>query len=178
MDQNFRTYQVGQADCRLAGHAEGMQFDLDSGGGILAVYFNRPTDEEVRQFASGVTFELRLTEAEGLLMLTAKFGSLPWMDAPYDPHLSRGLAELAWPDDRHGLALTVVLVDAADGTVKAIRLLGLSPLFTDRLYRAVLEHQELPFDPAEYRRRVEGVYRRYSSKGLAAQSMIFCKMNA
>ena len=127
-------YEVGQVINNFKNHQEGVYFDLDDSGATLLVFFPYPTSEEIEQFKSGKSFEIRFTELYGIIMLTVKIGNLNWMDAPYTPHLSKNLTVFQIPRSNQGFGLTLILVNAATGEIRHIRLLSLSEQFTKELF--------------------------------------------
>ena len=171
----MRAYEVGQKYEEFLGHAECVQFDIADDGAVMLVFFRSPSEEEARQFSSGHSLEIRMTELYGVIVLTVKIGNLNWMDAPYSPHLSRNLTKVTLPAEGQGLACQLMLVDAATGELKHIRLLGFSESFTRRLFGAVLEQKAEPFDRERYFRTIEEIYSRYSSERIAKLSKTYCK---
>lgn len=177
----YYAYKVGQVVEEFKNHAEETQFDLRDDGAVLLVFFNRPTEKEIQQFASGNNFEIRFTELYGVIMLTVKIGTLNWMDAPYTPHLSKYLTRFQLPNENEGLGLTVMLIDAQTGEIKHMRLLGLSKDFSGRLLGAVMEQKmsnPSDFDCRAYDNTVNQIYTRYTTKDIVKLSKAYCKINS
>ena len=155
-------YEVGQVVEQFKNHQEGSCFDIDDSGAGLKVYFNNPRKDEIEQFAAGKKFEIRFVELYGVIMLTIKIGNLPWMDAPYTPHLSKNLTRLEVLDEGQGLALTLMLINAVTGEIKHLRLIGLPERFSRKLFAAIKEQKEKSFDKAEYAMAIRRIYSSYS----------------
>ena len=66
---------------------EGMLFDLNQGGGFLRVVLESPLDNEITQMKQG-KIKFGLLEKDGIIFLFLKFGTLAWMDAPYNIEFS------------------------------------------------------------------------------------------
>ena len=106
-------YAVGEIIDRFINHSESTLFDIDDSGATMLAFMKHPTPVEIEQFKVGTNIEIRFTELHNVIMITAKIGSLNWMDAPYSPHLSRNLTMFQIPNKNLGLKLTLILVDAA-----------------------------------------------------------------
>lgn len=170
-------YEIGQVIDNFRGRSEGVQFDISDEGGTLMVFFSSPTAKEIEQFSAGKKFEIRFVELHGQIIITVKIGDLPWMDAPYSPHLSEHLTRLEMPDYKSGLGLTVMLVDSVTGAVKSLRIIGLSPKFTRDLFKAVAANKARLFDKQEYDATLEKIFAAYSTNKLASMALSYCKVN-
>lgn len=169
-------YKVGQRVPEFIGHQEAPVFDLTDTGAVMIVFFNRPTVSEVAQFGSGKRFEIRFAEVKGVMMVAVKIGNLNWMDAPYSPHLSRNLPDLENVPEGSGVGLTLMLVDAATGEVKSLRLMGLSTRFTGNMFKLVKELKAASWDPGKYRMAINSIYASYSTERIAKLSTDYCKI--
>ncbi len=87
---------------------------------------------------------------------------LPWSDAPYPYHLvppdQQQLPPAPAPGEARAL-LSVVLVDAANNTARALRVLTLSPEFTRALHDAIRAQAASPRQPALYDAQLKSAYR-------------------
>lgn len=169
-------YQVGQIIEKFINHNEGALFNMSDEGASLIVFFNNPTENEVEQFKSGHRFEIRFTELYGVIIMTFKIGNLSWMDAPYSPHLSKNLTKFSFPDENHGLALTLIFVDASTGEIKSLRLLGLSSHFTKKFFGVVMEQKTKEFSIREYTNTLNKIYSTYSTIQIEKMSREYCKL--
>ena len=99
------------------------------------------------------------------------------MDAPYSPHLSRHLTKFTLPQNNEGLALTLMLIDAASGQIKHMRLIGLSQKFTQRLFGVAMERKVKEFNGLEYGRTINKIYNLYSTNQIVKMSSDYCVVN-
>ena len=68
---------------------EGAHLEFD-GSFQLLCKFSRPTAKEKNAFKSGVP-QFDLAIVDDFMFFLARFGTLNWMDAPFNIHLYRGL---------------------------------------------------------------------------------------
>lgn len=169
-------YEVGKVINAFKGREEGVVFDMDNTGAVMLVFFKAPSKEEIAQFASGVQFEIRVTDLYDVIVMTTKIGTLHWMDAPYTPHLSNNLGTLQYATQGQGLALTLVLVDTVTGKIKALRVIGLSTQFTNKFVELVEQKLRKPFDDRIYHNNVNMIIAKYSTDTIAQFSIARCKI--
>ncbi len=165
----LEVYKVGNIYPQAKGHMEGCYFDISDEGGTLLVYFDHPTKEEKEAFKAKERFELRMLEMSDIMMFLVKFGSLNWMDAPYNPHLSRNLSGIRREEGK-GLKLTIMLFDTATGKLETLRLVSLSERMTDKIRKAYKELMARPFERSVYDRKIDLVFARYSTNDLVKMS--------
>lgn len=170
-------YEAGQRIENFRNHAEGVHFDIDDSGATMLVFFQNPTTDEIEQFKSGKSFEIRFLELYGVIMITVKIGNLNWMDAPYSPHLSKNLEKFQIPNEGQGLGLTLILVDAVTGEIKHLRLLGLSERFTKRLFGVVMEEKIKEFNLSSYNNSINRIFSAYKTNQIVKLSKDYCKIN-
>ncbi len=112
---------------------------------------------------------------DGIIFLLYRFGEiLPWSDSAFSwwnvaEEDRRIPAPQANPAER--ILLKIILVEAATGVVKAIRVTTFSPEFTERLQRAIRGQaagKELSRE--EFTARSLKVYKKYSPADLAAKA--------
>lgn len=170
------SYSVGQIVENFIGHEECTKFDMDDSGATLYVFFQKPDQKEIEQFKAGNNFEIRFTELQNIIFITVKIGSLNWMDAPYSTHLSPNLTSFHFPNEGQGLGLTVMLIDACSGEIKAIRFMGLSEKFTAKLFGVMMEDKVKPFNESEYRNNIRKVFAKYNTNQIVRMSTDYCKI--
>jgi hypothetical protein len=162
-------------------------------GGVheLLLFLSSPTPNEVRGVRQGEA-EFGLVAQGPLIVLLYRFASppehpgarprpgaaLPWGDAPFTVHrvseAERTLPELPSSPEERAL-LAVMLIDAATGIIRAIRVVSLSPAFTSALEEAIREQARLPYEAATYDRLLDALYARYpSSDALLALAGVRC----
>ena len=167
--------EVGKPFPGGKGHAEGALLDIDDAGATLTVYFNGPTENEIRQFEQNSPFEIRFVVLKGIIVFTVKIGNLNWMDAPYSPHLGGKVEKITFPKESEGLALSLILVDTKTGILMSIRFLGLSTNFTKKLWGEIIEQKMQSFDRVEYYAKVNELLRKYTTKEIVNMSSTYCK---
>jgi hypothetical protein len=150
------------------------QYNYRNGSHELLLFLASPSEREVKSVRGGES-EFAILVAQPVIVLCYRFASgLPWSDAPFSWHLvpeaERELPPEPGPEQR--ATLQVLLVDAATGIVRAIRLVTLSPDATMILHRAIAEQAAEPWDPGSYDRALEELYRRYPSSEAMARAAV------
>lgn len=159
-------YRVGQPyNPRVSSFPEGANYNWRSGAHELLLLFHRPTPAEVLAVRRGRA-DFGLVVSGDLLLLLYRFDpAVLWSDAPYSIHLLEP-AERVIPDttgltEPHAL-LTVHLIDAGTGILRANRVVSLSPAFTAALHLAIREQAERAWPgAAEYDAQLADLYRRH-----------------
>lgn len=153
---------------------QGSDYNFRCGHHELRLFLPDLSNEEIEAVRAGRA-EFRLFTREGLLVLLYRFGDMPWSDASYNWHLvseEERIPPEAPVDESQGAALTVLLIEANTGILKVIRLIGLGHEFTLALHAEIRKQIAEAFDREEYLRRVELVYRMYSSDQMAQVARI------
>lgn len=151
----INSIEVGGTFPLIAGREEGVIFETDASGFLLIYNLNSPTDKEIAAMKSEQPFEIRSVSFGGICWVLSKCGNLAWTDAPYTPHLSAGAKDLQRPNTGLGIALTLLMVDAATNIVKSIRLIGLGERFSLGIYNDIQELLSQPFEREQYFRSVK-----------------------
>lgn len=174
----FNILEVGKPMAGALGREEGVVFDVSDAGAQINVFFDNPTAEEVLQFHSDEPLEVRFAILGGEIFMLFKFGDLPWMDAPYNPHLSRELTDdgIVFPETK-GLALQVILADTRTGNVKAIRLVGLMTEFSNNLFSEIRNRNKRPFSSGAYFAAVNSVFDKYQTEDMVGIAKSACRVN-
>lgn len=154
-----------------------VMFDIDDCGVRLDIYFDKPTEHEVKQIESGTAFEMRLTQLRGVIFGLFKFGSLNWMDAPYSIHLSRNLTRLERPEDGCGYLMSVHLFDTATGKLCCNRLISLSTEMSRKLFDMATEQKKKPFSRIDHDMNISSIFAAYPTKQLAKMALCSYKAN-
>ncbi len=153
---------------------QGSDYNFRSGGHELRLFLPDLTEREIEQVRSGRA-EFRIFIRGGLLILVYRFGDMPWSDASYNWHMVSE-EEQTTPEDpvdpTMGAALTVLLIEANTGVIKAMRLIGLQHDFTLALHRLIRLQIDQPWDHEDYLRRIAETYRIYSSEDMAQLASI------
>lgn len=165
-------YQVGKPYTERARWPELAQYNYRGGEHELVLFLNSPTENEVRAVKNG-NADFALFVERSLIVLVYQFGDgLPWSDAPYNIHLVPPEQRAVPPTLSNGerALLHIVLVDASNGIIRAMRVIAMPPEFTQALHRAIREQEAMPFTRSGYNGELEGLYARYSSADLASMA--------
>lgn len=139
---------------------DSVRFELSESGATLLLAMRSPTAAEKRDFKNGVP-QFKLAVANDIIFFLCRFGTGPWMDAPYYRHLSRPYS-LSEPAAGEGFALHAMLVDAATGVLVAQKLIGLPHDLSVKLLHAVNAQPEIP----NYDTRLAMTYQLYTTQQL------------
>jgi hypothetical protein len=171
----MHAYEVGKPYSENRRHwPELAQYNYRGGEHELVLFLARPTSDETQAVRRGDA-ELALFVERSLIVLLYRFGqALPWSDAPYSIHLvpfeQRTLPPETGPEE-HAL-LQIILVDAGTGIIKAMRVVSMSPDFTQTLHNAIRKQFDQPFTRSAYNGELEKLFARYSSADLAKMAQI------
>lgn len=161
--------------------------------GVEVSWFRRDADAELRFFWSGVTeqdiqafsegeVELGLFFQSPILLIVFKIdGATEWSDVAYTPH-ALAKEQLALPkhiEPEEQFSLALVLTDAEDGVVKALRHLTLSTEFFRTLLDCVQMQVKSPYSPAQFNQALDELYGAYPDAAeLVAGTLIVEKAGA
>lgn len=115
-----------------------------------------------------------------IVFLLYRFGaSLPWSDSAFSWwNVSEEDRRIPSPPENPAerILLKIILVEAATGIVKAIRVTTLSPAFTEKLHDAIrLQATGEEFSRAEFVARSLAVYKNRTPAALAANAIVKTK---
>lgn len=164
-------YRVGFSYPQFKGIGDGYLLEYRDGTLWLYVLMNGWTAAEKRFVSASEPVKFRFVEKNGVGFLCTKFGGMPWGDSPIHPALYKEAGfPLALPElktAREGIALTVVCVETATGTLLNLRVIGLGNKFSKELINWISAKWDEPMSRTEYNNRINQVYAAYSSDGLA-----------
>ena len=143
---------------------EGRVFDVNEGGGFLRIVCDSPLDSEIKEITQGKK-NLGLLEKDGIIFFLVKFGSLDWMDAPYNVARSKPFDLQELTDENKGYAVQIVLIDGMTGLVMALKLIGLPHDMSKRLKELIEKQQETPIN--DYDAVLNRIYSSYDTDDLA-----------
>jgi len=167
-------YEIGQLfQPGVTRYNEETRFDFLQDGAVLMLFFNHPTPQEIEDIRSG-RFEIGFCEKDSIIFMLFRFGSQPYIDAPYTVHLSHEFEFMDLQQDM-GYGLNIFLVDAATGILKVIRYVGLSTDFSNRFRKAVERQKHAAFDKESYNAAISQIYRNYSTDDLVKQAVVMQK---
>jgi hypothetical protein len=163
----WQEVMVGEPYLPIIGKPEGVYFESHSDGLELIYNFPRPTTRELEQTAADQAFEIRATELRDVIIITTKFGSLPWADAPYNPQLTGAFHLHEINDNSIGYTLLFYLTDAQNGILKGQRLIGLGHNFSVKFREMVVGNLDKGLSKSEFDKNLEYVYANYDKKQIA-----------
>ena len=159
-------YEVGRQYEFAVGHEEGCYFDLADAGGTIAVYMDRPTEQEIKAMRPDQPIKMAMVPFKHLAMILLKFGDQSWMDAPYTVHLSRQLTQLPDVAGGDGLLVMIYLFDTSDGHLVSMRQISLSTDLTRLIFQIAREQRDVPFNEIAYAEELRSVYSKYQTRDL------------
>lgn len=121
---------------------DGVRFALTDSGAELLVCLGNPTENERSEFTNG-TGQFKFAVVNNIIYFLCRFGTLSWMDAPYNVHLGDGVA-FEFPDETEGLAMHAMLIDGVTGILIAQKMIGLPHDLSVKLMLAVACQPEIP----------------------------------
>jgi len=168
-------YQVGQPyNPNVPQFPEVIQYNYRGGEHELVLFLNNPSAEEINDVAKGEA-RFALYADKDLIFLLFKFGNaIDWSDAPYSYHLVPADQQQRAPETsvRDYVLLHVILVDAACGIVKALRVIGMQPPFAQALHRAINAQANMEWNSREYAHNLRALYDKYNSHQMVQLSKI------
>ena len=163
----MKTYVYSTNRPDFKGHKEGIQFDIVDACAILRVFFYDPTPWEQFELQFSEAFEMKAIELKDALYLLFKFGSLNWMDAPYNIHLSENWDNKDSYKEMEEIDFLIQLVDCRTGTVKLLRSIELKGNIIKQIKKAIERQLQLPFDRKTYDENIIECYKKYSANQMA-----------
>lgn len=129
--QRFAVGEPYNPDTPRRRYNDGYHFTYSDTGIFLTGFMARPTSAEIKDIKSGVA-QFALVEGKACAVLCARFGTLPWVDAPWE---AWRLPEGSRLPDKDANLITVILVDGDTGIVKVVRSLGWKHDFAAAVHR-------------------------------------------
>jgi len=106
--------------------------DYNSLTWMLTIGFPDITEQEIEELQSG-SVSFAFTVINNTIFLLFKFGRFEWMDTPYEPRLNPESTYVSFPEGT-GAALTLLIVDSANGELKGMRTLGMGNALSNNLH--------------------------------------------
>lgn len=163
-----KLYIPGKTSYREAG-----EYNYRAGTHQLVLFYRDPLDEEVRDIQNGEATFAFAYEQPDILVFLYKFAGMGWSDAPYSihfvPEAERTLPPVLTGEQR--VLLNIVLVDAATGIVRAIRMISLSTLMSRKLHEFIAQQAAAQFDVEAYDVALAKLQQRLTPADLAKRAM-------
>jgi hypothetical protein len=184
----MHTYIVGQLyDPSRKSWPEGADYNFRAGGHELRIFLGRATPREIAAVGTGrVDFGL-MAELPEIFVVSRFRGpdgrvvcsfdcSYSWHRVSPDERTDPPVWEDTSPQLR-ALA-SIILVEATNGVILALRTCSYSPEFTRSFHRAIHDQAALPFDQAEHERAVADIVRRLNTDQIWERCAIRCEGGA
>lgn len=157
-------------------YQEGCKFNITDFGAELLIFFNNPTQEEIKGCKQG-NLNFNFIKIDSVIYFITKIEGVAILDAPYSVHLSKSLTKIDYPsNENQGLSLVIYLINAYNGKIEAMRLIGLSSVFSEALIEAVKEQGNEQFDIIQYERDIQNTIKKYDAKKLSKMSKYYCNI--
>jgi len=184
----MHTYIVGQLyDPSRKSWPEGADYNFRAGGHELRIFLGRATPREIAAVGTGrVDFGL-MAELPEMFVVSRFRGpdgrvvcsfdcSYSWHRVSPDERTDPPVWEDTSPQLR---ALTsIILVEATNGVILALRTCSYSPEFTRSFHRAIHDQAALPYDQAEHEKAVADIVRRLNTDQIWERCAIRCEGGA
>ena len=184
----MHTYIVGQLyDPSRKSWPEGADYNFRAGGHELRIFLGGATPREIAAVGTGrVDFGL-MAELPEIFVVSRFRGpdgrvvcsfdcSYSWHRVSPDERTDPPVWEDTSPQLR-ALA-SIILVEATNGVILALRTCSYSPEFTRSFHRAIHDQAALPYDQAEHERAVADIVRRLNTDQIWERCAIRCEGGA
>ena len=158
---------------------EAIEYNYQAGDHTLLLSMKNLHPKEIEAVREAEA-EFGLYCENGIVFLLYRFGdTLPWSDSAFSwwnvaVEVRQIPAPQANPAER--ILLKIILVEAATGIVKAIRVTTLSPAFTEKLHDAIREQATgEPFSREEFVGRSLQIYQKFTPAEFAANAVVKTK---
>ncbi len=158
---------------------EAIEYNYQSGDHTLLLSMKNLHPKEIEAVREAEA-EFGLYCENSIVFLLYRFGdALPWSDSAFSwwnvaEEDRRIPAPQANPAER--ILLKIILVEAANGIVEAIRVTTFSPAFTEKLHDAIRKQATSEeFSRTEFVARSLGIYQKHAPAELAAKAIVKTK---
>lgn len=139
-------------------------FTMQGGAPILVINWHNITPSELKSL-KGTDHKFAFLYRDGIMFLLAKFGTIEWMDVPYSVHLDRGEVNLDLDiPDGQGLALQLIVINADNNKILALKLIGLKTNFSRKFIDMIIAQAKEPFDALKYNQKLIFWRDKYTTK--------------
>ena len=158
---------------------EAIEYNYQAGDHTLLLSMNNLHREEIEAVREAEA-EFGLYCENGIVFLLYRFGEiLPWSDSAFSWwNVAEEDRRIPAPqmNSAERILLKIILVEAANGIVKAIRVTTLSPAFTEKLHDAIREQaKDKPFSRNEFVNRSLQIYQKLTPADFAANAVVKTK---
>jgi hypothetical protein len=158
---------------------EAIEYNYQSGDHTLLLSMKNLHPKEIEAVRQAEA-EFGLYCENSVIFLLYRFGdTLPWSDSAFSWwNVSEDDRRIPSPQENPAerILLKIILVEAATGIVKAIRVTTLSPTFTEKLHDAIhCQATGDEFSRTEFVTRSLAVYQKFAPAELAAKAVVKTK---
>lgn len=158
---------------------EAVEYSYQSGDHTLLLSMKNLHSQEIEAVREAEA-EFGLYCENGVIFLLYRFGeALPWSDSAFSWwNVSEEDRKIPAPQSNPAerILLKIILIEAANGIVKAIRVTTLSPVFTEKLHTAIRKQATgEEFSRDEFVARSLAVYKNKTPSELAANAIVKTK---
>ena len=152
----------------------GCAFEYDDGGAFLKIFFNRPTEKEIEDVRHG-NIQMGYYVRDNVIFLVAKFGSIKWVDMPFNirryERLATSTLDLSLTfEGKEGLSILIMMVDSHDGTIKALRQIASSHRFAVGLMKEMVTQISMPYNDMDFQMTINSVYAALMPEDIASRA--------
>lgn len=167
-------WAVGDCIPQFATGENALLLECGESGFFLYVFLESWDEYTLSQMEPDKEVLLNWAEIGGIGFLCAKFGELPWRDAPFHPAIFKNRnRKLSFaPAGMKGIPITVVCVDSRVGKLMKIRLIGLPQKYSTAWSQWLLKASGEKLTDEEYKNKVSVVFNQYSASQLADMSYL------
>lgn len=154
-------YIVGKKYERWATGENFIQAHYDGIAWQFVIGFPDISDAELKNINDG-SIGASFVTTEGCLFLLLKVGDIPWCDAPYEPRLEPD--DLFYPryNPGTGIPLMIMGVDTTNGELKALRVVGLGHVLSQKLHQTCRDiKKKKDFSLPKYDSKLQSIYQKY-----------------
>lgn len=158
-NKKWEIFHKGMKRAEWIGKEDGMVIEWsDESGLILFVFYNNPTQDEVKDISAGSRFEIAFKDIKGIGFFSVKFGNEEWGDCSFSPNLYKEKMFFNEPKEGKTYALHIMLIDASVGELIVLRSIALGKEFAEHFRLWCIESLKKNIGNYYYNRIVDEVF--------------------
>lgn len=163
---NSNKREVGKNYSEHIGAPDDIHCHITDAGLHIRIRMFNPTEDELLQLSSKANIQFKLLKMRGIIFILVKFGSLQWMEAPYNANLARNLSRLPSFGDSTGFYTSIEVYDTSSGKLCLQRNVFLPTEMSKQLVSYMEEQLKEPISIDKMGIQLNEIYRTYSTKEL------------
>lgn len=156
--------EVGKNYFEHFGQPDDIQCNISETILYMRIRMYKPTEDELLQL-SKATIQFKLLKMRGIIFFLVKFGSLKWMDAPYNINL-RNLSKFPSFGADAGFFTFIEVFDTSSGKLCLQRKVFLPIEMSEQLVSYMVEQLKEPISRDKMNIQIKEIYEAYSTKEL------------